>query len=228
MRWHWGQHTPSTAYTQDCLSSLHSHDYELTPEGSFTFGHASVYNWLLSASSPRALKGKVALSHSHGCKLTNFWTDSQHLARRPSTASQYLSKLARLRPPRLHNQGLQIHPHTSSFTISECISKLTLSRPPSVFPNMLDYGLQAYLQTPLVTVSKVARSRPPSVSPNSLTYSLQVRTIVTSKCISKLIWSQPPSVSLSSLDSHFQAHFELLSRTARSQSRYIVCWWVAI
>src|SRR5882757_4912419 len=24
------QHTPSTAYTQDCLSSLHSHDHELT------------------------------------------------------------------------------------------------------------------------------------------------------------------------------------------------------
>jgi len=26
------QHTPSTAYTQDCLSSLHSHDHELTPD----------------------------------------------------------------------------------------------------------------------------------------------------------------------------------------------------
>jgi len=29
------QHTPSTASIQDCLSSLHSHDYKLTPECSF-------------------------------------------------------------------------------------------------------------------------------------------------------------------------------------------------
>jgi hypothetical protein len=35
------QHTPSTACTQDCLSSLHSHDYELTPECSFSFRSAS-------------------------------------------------------------------------------------------------------------------------------------------------------------------------------------------
>jgi len=32
--------TPSTASTQDCLSSLHSHDYELTPECSFSFRRA--------------------------------------------------------------------------------------------------------------------------------------------------------------------------------------------
>jgi len=51
------QHTPSTAYTeysiyrvqhtlstQDCLSSLHSHDYELTPEYSFSFQCASLHD----------------------------------------------------------------------------------------------------------------------------------------------------------------------------------------
>jgi hypothetical protein len=35
------QHTPSTASIQDCLYSVHSHDYELTPECSFNFRRAS-------------------------------------------------------------------------------------------------------------------------------------------------------------------------------------------
>jgi len=42
------QHTPST---QDCLSFLHSHNYELTPECSFSFRHAFLHNRRLSASS---------------------------------------------------------------------------------------------------------------------------------------------------------------------------------
>jgi len=46
------QHIPSTACTQDCLSCLHSHDYELTPECSFSFQRASLHNRLPSASSP--------------------------------------------------------------------------------------------------------------------------------------------------------------------------------
>jgi len=59
------QHTPSTAYTeysihrvqhtrstQDCSSSLHSHDYELTPECSFSFRCASLHDRPLSANSP--------------------------------------------------------------------------------------------------------------------------------------------------------------------------------
>jgi hypothetical protein len=32
---------PSTESTQDCLSSLHTHDYELTPECSFSFRRAT-------------------------------------------------------------------------------------------------------------------------------------------------------------------------------------------
>jgi len=38
------QHTPITASTQDCLSSLHSHDSELTPECSFSFRRASLHD----------------------------------------------------------------------------------------------------------------------------------------------------------------------------------------
>jgi len=134
------QHTPSTAYTEysihrvqhtlsialkDWLSSLHSHDYELTPECSFSFRHASIHDRPPSASSPWELKGNVTLSHSHGCELTNWWnTVSAHSA--PSidrlqelvqscsiTASKWISKLARLRPPSASinslNHGLQVH-----------------------------------------------------------------------------------------------------------------------
>jgi hypothetical protein len=57
---HWVQHTPNTASIEDCLSSLHSHDYELTAECSFSFRR----------TSPFELIGKVTLSDSHGCELT--------------------------------------------------------------------------------------------------------------------------------------------------------------
>jgi hypothetical protein len=60
--------TPST---RDCLSSLHSHDYKLTLVCSFSFRHASLHDRPPSGSSPGELKGKVTLSHSHGCELTN-------------------------------------------------------------------------------------------------------------------------------------------------------------
>ena len=46
------QHTPTTASTRDCLSSLHSHDYELTLECSFSFRCASLPNRPPSARSP--------------------------------------------------------------------------------------------------------------------------------------------------------------------------------
>jgi len=49
--WHDHELTPSTASTQDCLASLHSHDYELTPEHRFSFQHASLHDRPPSASS---------------------------------------------------------------------------------------------------------------------------------------------------------------------------------
>jgi len=168
------QHTPSTASIQDCLSCLHSHDYELTPECSFSFRRAS----------PWELKGKVTLSHSHGCELTNWWKQSPHLARCPSTASQYSSKLARLRPASASSNLLHYGLQTRSITASKCISKLSRLRHPSSH----DHGLQVHLHTRSMTasksISKLDRSRPPSASPNSLDRSLQ--------CISKLARSRPP------------------------------------
>jgi len=49
--WHDHELTPSTASTQDCLSSLHSHDYGVTPECRVSFRRASLHNRPPSASS---------------------------------------------------------------------------------------------------------------------------------------------------------------------------------
>jgi len=53
------QHSLSTAYTLDSLSSFHSHEYELTPECSGSFWCASLHDWLPSATMPWELKGEV-------------------------------------------------------------------------------------------------------------------------------------------------------------------------
>ena len=195
---HWVQHSPSTASIQDFVSSLHSDDYDLTPEYSFSFRRAS----------PCQLKSNVTLSHSHLWMVTNWWRQFQHPAPHPSNASQYLSKvawgrparsspnsldyglqtpwimacscisiLARLCYPRLHDPGLQEHPQTCSITNSKCISKLSPSRPPSASPNSLDYSLLQYLLTRVIKASnclfKFARSQRPIASPNPQDRGLQ-------------------------------------------------------
>jgi len=63
--------TLSTAYTYDCLSSLHSHDFELTPECIFSFQRTSLPIDCHQPVLHKSFKGKVTLSHSHGCELTN-------------------------------------------------------------------------------------------------------------------------------------------------------------
>jgi len=181
---------PSTASTQDCLSSLHSHHHELTTECSFSFLCASLHDRPPSSSSPWEPRGKVTWSHSHVSESTNQWIESQHPTCHQSTAWKYSSAVAWSRPPKF-------------------ISKLTQLWSPS----SRDHGFQVHLQTHSVTISeclsRFTRSQPPSVS---------LKT--TSKWICKLGRSRPWSVPLSSLDSHFQAHLKLLSSTAYSQSSY--------
>jgi len=212
---HWVQHTPTTASTQDCLSSLHSHDYELTPECSFSFWRASLHNRPPSASSAWELRGKVTLSHSHGCELTNWWKESQHSVRLPSTAFSS-------RPDSL-DYGLQV----CTIMASKCISKLAPSLPPSVSLKSLDYGLETCSIKSSKCISKHAPSWSLSASLSSLDHGLQVyleiHLITASKCISKLARSLHQSVSLIFPDHHFQAHLECFSSTACSQSRYTVC-----
>ena len=68
---HQVQHSPSTASTPDCVSSLHSHDYELISEYCFSFQCISLHSRPPTASSPCEIKRKVTLSQSHSCMLTN-------------------------------------------------------------------------------------------------------------------------------------------------------------
>jgi len=173
---HCVQHTPSVASTQDCWSSLHSHDTKLTPECSFNFQHASLYDPLPSPSSPWKLQGKVTLSHSHSSRLTNWWILSQGLAPRPSTASKYLSKITRLHPPSSLDHRLDVHLQTHTITVSKCLSILTRLRP----PNLHTQGLQVHFQTRSITASQLTQLWPPKCicevaqlwSPSSRDYGL--------------------------------------------------------
>jgi len=212
------QHTPSTASTQDWLFSLHSHDYKLTHECSFSFRRTSLHDRPPSSSSPSEHNGKVTLSHSHGCELTNWWIESHHPVRRPSTTSKYSSNLTRSWPPSaspiLFDHGIQVYLQTRSITAFKCISKLARLRPTCSH----EHALQVHLQSCSITASKcnsnLARSRPPSISPNSLDYGLQVCTSVASKCISNLAGSLPPSESPISLDHGLQVPLQTPSITA--------------
>ena len=223
-------HTPSTASTQVYLSSLHSHDYKMTPECSFSFRRTSLHDPPPSASSPWELKCEVTLSHSHGCRLTNWWIESHHPVRRPSTASTYLSIITRSPPlsasPNSVDHGLEVDLQT--FSITAC--KFAWWWPPSASSNPLDYGLQvSTIMASKWHTSNLARSRPPCLSPNWLDYGLQVRMSMASKCISKLARSPFRSASLSSLDHSLQVYVQIplltdlmcISKLARSQPRSI-------
>jgi len=195
MSCHRVQHTLRTAFTQDCLSSLYSHDYELTHESSFSFRRTSLHDRRPSASTSWELKGKVTLSHSHGCGLPNWWMESHHPVRHPWTASKYSSNLAQSRPPSASpislDHCLKMHPQTRSITASKCISKLPRLRPAS----SQEHGLQVHLQTRSITISegisKFTRLLPRSVSPNMLDYRLlvhlQTRSITASEYITEFI-----------------------------------------
>jgi len=164
-------------------------------------------------SSPCELRGKITLSQSHSCELTNWWIESQDPALRPLTTSKYSTKLAQSRPPNLLDRGLQVH-----------ISKFAWSRPTSVSPKWLDNGLQVH-------ISKLAGSWPRSASTTSLDYGLRTHAILTSKCVSsnsldhglqvhtivasrgiyKLAQSRSRSTSLSSLDHSLQVYLQIHS-----------------
>jgi len=53
------KHTPTTPSTQDCVSFLHSNNYELTPECSFSFWRSSLHNRLPSARTAQRLSHVV-------------------------------------------------------------------------------------------------------------------------------------------------------------------------
>jgi len=162
---HWVQHTPRSASTHDCLSSFHSHNYELTPECSFSFRCASLQD---QPALHESSKVQIPRPHSHGCELTNWWIESQHQACLASTTSH--------RPPLIGR--LQVHLRSHSIMASMSIANLARLHPPSASPNPLDYGLQVRLRGHSISaskcISKLARSWDPSPSPNPLYLALQV------------------------------------------------------
>jgi len=148
------QHSPNTASTWDCLLSLHSHDFKLTPECSYSFRHTSLPVDRHQPVLHKSFKGKVTSSDSHCFELTKQWIKSQHLAHLPSTASRspnskYSSSLARSWPatstsPNSVNHSLPVHLQTRSITASKCISEFTQSCSRIASPNSLDHGLGVY------------------------------------------------------------------------------------
>ena len=119
------------------------------------------------------------------------------------------------------DHGLEVYLQTRTIMASKCISGLARSWPASSH----HHGLQVYVQTRLITACTSASRNPLD---HDLGVHLSVHSIMPSKCISKYAGSRPRSISVGSVDCHFQAHSELLSRTAGRQSRYNVCRWVAI
>jgi len=217
--WHQVQHTPSTAYTEysihrvqhtqstasthDCLSSLHSHDYELTPECSFSFQRTSLHD-------------------SHGWELTNWWIESQHPVHHPSTASKYLSNLALSRPPSESPHWLDYGLQVRTSMAPKCISKLDQSRPLSASLSSLDLHPQVYRWVHSISVSKCISEFTRSTSPSaSETHSI--------KYIFKVRWPLYGDTGVTEVD---RVTGSIRSRprsiTACSQSRYRVCRWVAI
>ena len=204
MSWHQVQLTPSTAYAEYSIHRVqHLPKIVCIP---FIF---MIFSWPLNVaaasgmppytinhhqiSSPWDLKCKVTLPQSHSCELTNWWTETQHPACRPLTASKHSF-------PNSGDYGLQIRTILPSKWISKlapsrapnslddvpkCISTLPPFRPPSSFPNSVNRSL--HVRTIMALKCTFA---------NSLDHSLQdhlyTRSITPSKCIFKLVSFQAP------------------------------------
>jgi len=226
MSWHRVQHTPSIAYTkysihqvqpppstastQDCLSSFHSHDYELTSDCTFSFRCASLHDRPPSASSPWEFNGTVPLSQSHGCEVYNWGIESQHPVSCPLTASKNLSEFTRSRPssesPNSLDHGLQVHLQARLIMASKCIARLARLQPACLH----NQSLQVHRQTRSITASRFARSWPWSayLHPCSITASKFAWSWPPQVHISNLAQSQPRCVSPYSLDYALQVHLQ--------------------
>ena len=219
------QHTPSTAYTENCIHRVLHHPKvnclplpaSLSPLGRpcctkfSTIPQLLVTQWIqfrlpsrLPPELPRSdwpPPNTPPISLEHGLEV--------QLHTRSIMASTCFSNLARPQPPRSHSHGLQVH-----------ISKLARLQPPSASPNSLDYSLQAHIVmasncispcslhyrllvctiTASMCITDLPRWQLPSLYPNSHDHGLQVRTIMASKCIFRLAQSRPLSASRCSLD----------------------------
>jgi len=153
------QLSSSVASTQDCLLSLHSHDYELTPECCFTIWCASLQIDCNQSALNKSFTSAVTLWHSHGFELITVWIGFQYSVCLPSTASRsntsnYPSNLAQSycasASPNSLDHCLGVHSQEYSVVAFKCISKLTRLQ----FPRSHDDFLQVHLQAQSITACK--------------------------------------------------------------------------
>ena len=115
---------------------------------------------------------------------------------RSITASECISKIARLRPPSASPNSLDYGLQTRSIMASKCITKLARFRPSSLH----DHGLQVHLQTQSITG--------PSVSLNSHDYGFQVhfhtRSLKALECIFQFTRSSFSGAPRIALKQHLQ------------------------
>ena len=179
-------HTPSIAYNEYSL-----HRVWHPPKIVFLPLILMVMNWpwnLASSSqvppykidrhhpsSSCELKGTLTLSHSQGCKLTNWWTKSQHPVHHQLTASNYSFNFPWLCPPSTSPISLEhilrVHLQLHLIVASKCMTNHTLSHPPGLH----NHGQWVHLIT------------------HSITAYCQVCTMTATQGIGKLAWSQPSS-----------------------------------
>jgi len=199
---HWVQHTQCTAYTE-----YSKHQVQNPLKIGCIWFILTITTWFPKAASASGmppyeidchqpsfqweLKCKVNLSHSHGCELTNVWTESKHSSCLPNDclqidclqkllqftsimASKCLSILTWLHPPTFRDHSLQVHLHPCLITAA----KIAWLWPPIESPNSHNHGS--------LFISKFAPSQPPTSHDYGLQLHLQTRSIMPSKCITQL------------------------------------------
>ena len=230
MSWHYVPHPMSTVSTQDCTSSLHSHEIKSWPLNVELASSVPPYTIYCPQRAPHESSNvelthwRIEFQHPPQCPLTTSKYSSNltqscpsslspnsldhgpqaHLHSRSIMASKFISRLPRLRPASFHDQSLEVHLHIRSITASKCIS-----------PNFLHHGLQVHLQTYSIMasrcISRVAGLRPATSHNHVPQLHLQTRSITISEWIPKFSPSWPPSVSPKTLDYPLQVHLQTCS-----------------
>ena len=170
------QHTLSTASTQECLSSLHSHDCKVTPECSVSFWCASLHD--------RPLVRIRVILFDHCLRSVSLNLLNYGIQVRTIMALKCISKVAPSQHssecPNSLDYGLPVR----TIKASKCISSLAGAWSRSASLSSLDHGLQVYLQISVISAWTVmfnlAQSLPRSVSLSSIDHHFQARLILLS------------------------------------------------
>jgi len=220
---HLVQHPPSTPSTHSCLYSLHSHDYELTPECSiksqcaflqFDCHKPALHGSSMVKSSCHILTGASYCNSLMNRVLLPGAPPIDHLQvivqSRSFMASKCISKHS------CHSFWLWLQVHATM--ASKCISNVARLWPPSASLSSLDLGLSVHLHTGSIEasreISKLTQLRLPSASLSSRCHGLQVYIWTHSHMASKFGQTLPSSASPNPLDQGLGVHLYVHSSTA--------------